>query len=216
MGLLVTLLCWTQFEKPRDAHPRPFPSTTVADWGQLIVWLGALQVMPDTGKDADWFASAPDRDLWPLINSAIGFVAFQIIWELTEKYPIVDLSLFKNPQFRPGHAWPSAPRAMPYLSANTLLMPLWSANPDRLHRDVGGAGGGAGRRDRGVAGRCSARKLMAQYRRCASSPPWPSWRSRVSLPHAGEFHPRHRCAAGISPCSRCRCKASPWRPSSRP
>jgi DHA2 family multidrug resistance protein len=25
--------------------------------GLLVVWVGALQVMLDTGKDADWFAS---------------------------------------------------------------------------------------------------------------------------------------------------------------
>jgi DHA2 family multidrug resistance protein len=61
--------------------------------GLLVVWVGCLQVMLDLGKDRDWFAS-------PLIvalglGAAIGFVAF-LMWELTEKDPIVDLRVFRH------------------------------------------------------------------------------------------------------------------------
>jgi len=79
-----------------------------------------LQVMLDTGKDADWFAS-PQIVILAIIT-AIGFAAF-LIWELTEKYPIVDLSLFKNRNFALGTLAFCLGYAVFF--ANTLLMPLW-------------------------------------------------------------------------------------------
>ena len=59
----------------------------------------ALQVMLDQGKDLDWFSSTEIVILSAV--AAIGFAAW-LIWELTEKHPIVDLSLFKNRNFALG------------------------------------------------------------------------------------------------------------------
>ena len=42
--------------KDRETPTRKLPIDTVG-LGLLMVWVGALQVMLDTGKDADWFAS---------------------------------------------------------------------------------------------------------------------------------------------------------------
>ena len=56
------------------------------------------------------------------IVTAIGFVAF-LIWELTEKYPIVDLSLFKSRNFALGTLAFCLGYAVFF--ANNLLMPLW-------------------------------------------------------------------------------------------
>ena len=102
-----------QSEKPRDPT-RKLPIDTIG-LGLLVVWVGSLQVMLDKGKDLDWFASTQIVVL--AVVTAIGFVAF-LIWELTEKNPIVDLSLFKGPQLRAGHlgfhAW-----AMPCSSPTT-------------------------------------------------------------------------------------------------
>lgn len=62
----------------------------------LIVFVGALQIMLDTGKDHDWFASANIRALAAV--SIIGFLAF-LVWELTDRNPIVDLRVFRHRGF---------------------------------------------------------------------------------------------------------------------
>jgi DHA2 family multidrug resistance protein len=61
-----------------------------------MVWVGALQVMLDTGKDADWFNSP--IIVVEAIIAAVGFAAW-LIWELNDAHPIVDLSLLKNRNF---------------------------------------------------------------------------------------------------------------------
>jgi len=62
----------------------------------LIVWVAALQIMLDEGKDLDWFSSTEIRVL--AIIAVIGFLSF-LIWELTEEYPIVDLRVFRHRGF---------------------------------------------------------------------------------------------------------------------
>lgn len=62
----------------------------------LVVWVAALQIMLDEGKDLDWFAS--NKIITLAIVAAIGFVAF-LIWELTEKHPIVDVRIFRHRGF---------------------------------------------------------------------------------------------------------------------
>src|ERR1700761_8503013 len=55
VGLAVTWMCWSAL-KTRETPTRKLPIDTVG-LGLLIVWVGALQIMLDTGKDLDWFAS---------------------------------------------------------------------------------------------------------------------------------------------------------------
>ncbi len=62
----------------------------------LIVFVGALQLMLDLGKDRDWFESTEICAL--AIVAIIGFAAF-LIWELTERHPIVDLRVFRHRGF---------------------------------------------------------------------------------------------------------------------
>lgn len=62
----------------------------------LVIWVAALQIMLDEGKDLDWFASHEIRVL--AIVALIGFLAF-LIWELTEDNPIVDLRVFRHRGF---------------------------------------------------------------------------------------------------------------------
>ena len=97
VGLLCAAVCW-QGLKHRETPTRRLPIDSIG-LGLLVIWVGALQLMLDTGKDHDWFAS-------PLIVAeaviaVVGFVAF-VIWELGEKHPIVDLSLFKRRNFTLG------------------------------------------------------------------------------------------------------------------
>ncbi len=62
----------------------------------LIFWIACLQILLDTGRDADWFGSA--RIVALGIMAAVGFCAF-VIWELTEEHPIVDLRVFRHRGF---------------------------------------------------------------------------------------------------------------------
>jgi DHA2 family multidrug resistance protein len=61
--------------------------------GLLVVWVGALQLMVDEGKDLDWFNSPTIVILG--LTALIGFVAF-LIWELTAENPIVPLRVFRH------------------------------------------------------------------------------------------------------------------------
>ena len=59
----------------------------------LVIWVGALQIMLDIGRDHDWFGSTEIVVL--AITAAVGF-AFFVVWELTEKQPVVDLRVFRH------------------------------------------------------------------------------------------------------------------------
>src|ERR1700761_4285212 len=118
VGLLTAFLCWTNLSN-RETPTRQLPIDLVG-LGLLIVWVGTLQIMLDTGKDADWFSS-PTIVIEAII-AVIGFVAF-LIWELTEKHPVVDLSLFKYRNFSLGTVAFCFGYAVFF--ANTLLLPLW-------------------------------------------------------------------------------------------
>ena len=65
----------------------------------LIVGVGALQVVLDKGNDLDWFESG-----FIIVGSLISavFLAVFVIWELTDKHPVVNLRLFVHRNFRVG------------------------------------------------------------------------------------------------------------------
>ena len=86
----------------------------------LFVWVGALQVMLDQGKDLDWFSNKLIVTL--AIVTVLGLAAW-IIWELTEKHPIVDLTLFKSRSFSLGTLALCLGYAVFF--GNVVLMPLW-------------------------------------------------------------------------------------------
>ncbi len=118
VGLLVAFLCWNGL-RGRETPTRKLPIDGIG-LGLLVIWAGALQVMLDTGKNADWFAS-PQIVVLGLV-AVIGFVTF-VIWELTEEHPIVDLSLFKSRNFAIGTTVFCLGNGV--FLANMLLMPLW-------------------------------------------------------------------------------------------
>jgi len=60
--------------------------------GLLVLWVGALQILLDEGRNHDWFAAEEIR--WLAVVAASGFVAF-LIWELTDANPIVNLRIFR-------------------------------------------------------------------------------------------------------------------------
>lgn len=118
VGLLVTFLCWNGL-RGRETPTRKLRIDGVG-LGLLVVWAGALQIMLDTGKNADWFGSTQIVAL--AIVSLVGFAAF-ILWEMTEKHPIVDLSLFKSRNFALGTLVFCLGNGV--FLANMLIMPLW-------------------------------------------------------------------------------------------
>ncbi|MFI4983129.1 MAG: DHA2 family efflux MFS transporter permease subunit, partial [Nevskiales bacterium] len=118
VGLFCAAICW-RFLKTRETPTRKLAIDKVG-LALLFVWVGALQIMLDKGKDLDWFESTPIVVL--TIVTAISFVAW-LIWELGEKQPIVDLSLFKSRNFAIGTLALCLGYAVFF--GNVVLMPLW-------------------------------------------------------------------------------------------
>jgi DHA2 family multidrug resistance protein len=56
VGLLAAALTWGIYRK-RETPTRKLPIDTVG-LALLVLWVGALQIMLDKGKELDWFASA--------------------------------------------------------------------------------------------------------------------------------------------------------------
>jgi DHA2 family multidrug resistance protein len=88
--------------------------------GLLVLWIGALQILIDKGKELDWFGSTQIVVL--AIVAAVGF-AFFLAWELTESHPIVNLRLFARRNFLMG----TTALAVAYgvFFGNVVLLPLW-------------------------------------------------------------------------------------------
>lgn len=118
VGLLCALICWRML-RDRETPTRRLPIDKVGV-AMLFVWVGALQIMLDLGKNADWFNS-PTIIIAALI-AGIGFIAW-IIWELTDGHPAVDLRLFRNRNF--SLATIAFCLGYAVFFANVLILPLW-------------------------------------------------------------------------------------------
>lgn len=86
----------------------------------LAISVGCLQILLDNGNDLDWFNS--DIIIMLTVIAVVGF-SFLITWELTEKDPIIDLSLFSKRNFLIG----TIAITMGYMTyfANVVIFPLW-------------------------------------------------------------------------------------------
>jgi DHA2 family multidrug resistance protein len=118
VGLVCTILCWRNM-RDRETPTRKLPIDRTG-FMLLLTWVGALQVMLDTGKDADWFNSP--AIVVEAVVAVVGLAAW-LIWELNERHPIVDLSLMKNPNF--VIATVVSCLAFAVFFATNLLQPLW-------------------------------------------------------------------------------------------
>lgn len=118
VGIFCALICWTALRN-RETRTQKLRVDGVG-LALLVIWVGALQLMLDTGKDADWFASP--AIVVECIVAIVGFIAF-LIWELGEKNPIVDLSLFKGRNFALGSLVMVFGYAVFF--ASVVLQPLW-------------------------------------------------------------------------------------------
>jgi DHA2 family multidrug resistance protein len=118
VGIICAALCWRNL-RTRETPTRKIPIDRTG-FMLLLVWVGALQIMLDTGKDADWFNSP--RIVIEAVIAIIGFGAW-LIWELNDAYPIVDLSLLKNRNFVLATVVSCLGFAI-FFGTN-LLQPLW-------------------------------------------------------------------------------------------
>ncbi len=118
VGLAAGVITWIIYRK-RETPTVKVPIDTVG-LGLLVLWVGALQVLLDKGKDLDWFNSPQIVAL--AIVAGIGLFAF-LVWELTERHPIVDLTLFRRRNFLIA----TVVMALAYgaFFGNVVLLPLW-------------------------------------------------------------------------------------------
>jgi MFS transporter, DHA2 family, multidrug resistance protein len=86
----------------------------------LVLFVGAMQIMLDKGRELDWFSSPVIVGL--ALVAVLGFVAF-LIWELTDTEPIVDLRVFRHR----GFAGAVATLAISFgaFFSSIVLIPLW-------------------------------------------------------------------------------------------
>lgn len=118
VGIFACYVVWNQL------HAKPEqPQRLKMDYVgliTLILGVGALQVLLDTGNDQDWFESKMIIAL--AIVSGISIVVF-LVWELTEAHPIVNLRIFRHRNFAVGTlAYTFAYSAF---FGGGLLVPLW-------------------------------------------------------------------------------------------
>jgi len=86
----------------------------------MVLGIGSLQLMLEIGKDYDWYASSFITAL--AIIAAVSLTFF-IAWMLTSTQPVVDLSLFKDINFRYGVILLSV-GFMVYFGS-VVIFPLW-------------------------------------------------------------------------------------------
>jgi DHA2 family multidrug resistance protein len=118
VGLLAAAGTWLIYRRRETPTARvPIDGVGLA---LLVLWVGALQVMLDQGKDLDWFAS---REIVVLGVTALLALCLFVAWELTDAHPVVDLRLFARRNF-----WAAtAAMALGFgaFFGNLVLLPLW-------------------------------------------------------------------------------------------
>jgi DHA2 family multidrug resistance protein len=118
VGLVAAALTWSIFSS-RESARRAVPLDRIG-LVLLVLWVGALQIMVDKGKELDWFASGQIVAL--ALVAVIGFVVF-LVWELGAAQPLVDLALFAQRNFLVGTVALSV--AYGVVFGNIVLLPLW-------------------------------------------------------------------------------------------
>ena len=118
VGLLAAGITWKLYAK-RESPTKSLPIDSIG-LALLVLWVGALQLMLDKGKELDWFQST--EVVVMAVVAVVGF-AFFLVWELTEEHPVVDLSLFRRRNFWTG----AVAMAIAYglFFGNVVLLPLW-------------------------------------------------------------------------------------------
>lgn len=118
IGLATAWVTWSIY-RTRETPTHKLPIDAVG-LGLLVVWVGALQITLDKGKELDWFSSPLIITLGAI--ALIGFAVF-LVWELTDEHPVVDLRLFAGRNFWTGVL--SISLGYGVFFGNVVLLPLW-------------------------------------------------------------------------------------------
>jgi MFS transporter, DHA2 family, multidrug resistance protein len=118
VGFLAAVVTWAVL-KAKDTPTRKLP-VDVMGIALLVIWVGALQLMLDRGRELDWFASG---EIVVLSIIALFGCAIFLIWEWTAEHPIVDLTLFRSRSFVVGCL--AICLGFGIYFANVVMLPLW-------------------------------------------------------------------------------------------
>jgi DHA2 family multidrug resistance protein len=91
IGILVSLSCYSLLTEPLISSPK-----RKVDWfgiALLAIGIGALQIVLERGQTEDWFET---RYIVVLTMTALLSLTGFIFWELSVKYPVVDLRVLKS------------------------------------------------------------------------------------------------------------------------
>ena len=124
IGIFASLVVGSQLKGRPEKLEKP--KMDYVGLATLVLGVGALQTLLDLGNDEDWFHS--QLIVMLAIVSAIALAVF-VIWELTDKDPIVDLRLFRHRNFTAGTVAMVVAYAA-FFSVG-ILVPLW------LQRNLG-------------------------------------------------------------------------------
>jgi MFS transporter, DHA2 family, multidrug resistance protein len=118
VGIFATVATWIVYRR-RETPTARAPIDRIGVF-LLVLWVGALQIMLDKGKDLDWFNSGQIVTL--AVTAVVGFTLF-LIWELTDEHPVVDLALFGRRNFLVSTV--AMLLAYGLFFGNVVLLPLW-------------------------------------------------------------------------------------------
>jgi len=118
VGIFAAALVYSQMRERVEQTMRP--KMDYVGLATLVIGVGALQILLDKGNDEDWFQS--NFIIMMTIVSAISLTIF-LIWELTDKEPIVNLRLFRHHNFIFGTLAMTLSYAA-FFSIN-VLVPQW-------------------------------------------------------------------------------------------
>ncbi|WP_331774786.1 DHA2 family efflux MFS transporter permease subunit [Sulfurospirillum sp. 1612] len=118
IGLLSAFIVWEML-KDRETDVAKFPIDYIG-LALLIVGVGSLQIMLDKGNELDWFSS-PTIIILCIIT--VISISFFIVWELFNKHPVIDLSLFTSRNFTIGAI--SLSLGYTIFLGGGVVFPLW-------------------------------------------------------------------------------------------
>ncbi len=118
VGIVSAIAVWMIY-RDRETPTVKLPIDGIG-LGLLVIWVGAMQIVLDKGKDLDWFHSGQIVAL--AIAAVIGLVIF-VVWELTDEHPVVDLRLFARRNFWTSTIAMSVGYGLFF--GNLVLLPLW-------------------------------------------------------------------------------------------
>lgn len=118
VGLICIAVCWPIL-RHRESQTARMPIDIIG-LTLLILGVGSLQILLDKGHELDWFSSNLIVVLAVVATVALSIL---IIWELTDRHPVVDLSLLGERNFLVA----AVVISLGYMTflGGVVVLPLW-------------------------------------------------------------------------------------------